>query len=446
MVSSRRFATRLALHLALLLLVVGLAATLAAFGRAPMATLLAVGAAGLVGLSTWRLVNEGNVELARFVTALERADLGQSFRWQGRGAGFDQLGSAYERVFERLRGERASGAGASRFADALVDGAPTPLLVLGPEEEVRFANKAARRLLGRGEPCTIDALASFGPPFAADLRGIAPGRTVLSHIVIDGLSQRIALDATSIDTAAGVRRVVAIKVVQMELDGAELAAQVDLVRVLTHEVMNSLTPVTSLAATALRLVGDLDASTLPGIGDAQLAIAALARRASELERFVDSYKGFSETPTLHSTRIVIGSWFAELAGLFAATPAAAGVDVRWHADAPSCTIDGDVGLLTQVMLNLVKNAGEALAGTVDPRIVVSAAPAGNGWIKVTVSDNGPGIGPALVRDVFLPFFTTKPHGTGIGLSFARQVVLLHGGQIGFRNIAGGCVELLLPGE
>ena len=441
--SSRRFALRLAWRLAFLLVSASVTAALAAFVRAPAATLLAVGATGLIGLSLWHLVNESNVELARFVTALERADLGQSFRREGRGAGFDQLGSAYERALERLRGERASGAGAARFADALVDGAPTPLLVLGPGDEVRFTNKAARRLFGRDEPCRLDALAPFGPPFVAALRDLAPGRTQMAHLVLDGLSQRVALDATSFETVAGTRRIVAIKVVQVELDSAELAAQVDLVRVLTHEVMNSLTPVTSLAGTALRLVNDLDAALAPGIGDAQLAIAALARRAGELERFVDSYKGFSEAPTLHRTAIDVGRWFVDLAGLFAATPAATGVDVRWHPGGVPCVIDGDVGLLTQVMLNLLKNAGEAMIGAASPRIVVTAAAAANGWIKLLVADTGPGIDPALARDVFLPFFTTKADGTGIGLSFARQVVLLHGGQIGFRQGAGGCVELLL---
>ena len=447
MASSRRFALRLGLRLALLLVAASLAAALAAFVRAPTATLLAIGATGLVGLSLWRVVNESNVELARFVTALERADLGQSFRREGRGAGFDQLGSAYERALERLRGERASGAGAARFADALVDGAPTPLLVIGPADEVRFTNKAARRLFGRDEPCPLAALAAFGPPFVAALRDLAPGATVMSHLVLDGLSQRVALDATSFATPTGTRRVVAIKVVQVELDSAELAAQVDLVRVLTHEVMNSLTPVTSLAATASRLVGDLDPALAPGIGDAQLAIAALARRAGELERFVDSYKGFSEAPPLHRRPIDVAPWFAELAGLFAATPAASGVDVRWRPGDRGEAIDGDVGLLTQVMLNLLKNAGEAMVCLPDPRITVSAAPAANGRIKIGVADSGPGIDPALVGDVFLPFFTTKAEGTGIGLSFARQIVLLHGGQIGWcagSGGDGGCFELLLP--
>ncbi|MGI4877073.1 MAG: sensor histidine kinase [Janthinobacterium lividum] len=207
--------------------------------------------------------------------------------------------------------------------------------------------------------------------------------------------------------------------------------------------MNSLTPVTSLAATALRLVGTLDDGA-PGIADAQLAIGALARRAAELERFVDSYKGFSETPVLRQATIPIGPWFDELARLFAASPAGAGVEVVWAVAPGSLPIDGDIALLTQVMINLLKNAGEATAGTRPARISITAGPTTEGRIRIAIEDNGPGIPAALRQDVFLPFFTTKPTGTGIGLSLARQIVLLHGGQIGLGEGDGGCIELILP--
>ncbi len=444
MASSRRFALSLAGRVASLLATVAAAAALLAFARAPTAALIATLAATAAAVELWRVVNRGNVELARFVTALERIDLGQSFRGSGRGAGFERLGSAYEAALERLRAERASGTAAARIAETLVDGAPTPLLVLSSNDEVRFANGAARRLFGRGDPCRLDALAPFGPPFVAALRVAAPGPTRLTHIVLDGLSQRVALDTTQAEMGGQVRRIVAIKVIQVELDGAELAAQVDLVRVLTHEVMNSLTPVTSLAATASRLVGDLDPAAVPGLADAQVAIHALARRAADLERFVTSYKGFSEAPALHRAAIPVGPWFAQLAELFGTTPAARGVAVSWSVANRTPAIDGDAALLTQVMLNLLKNAGEAAAGLADPSVTVSAEPALDGRVKITVTDNGPGIPPALARDVFLPFFTTKPNGTGIGLSFARQIVMLHGGQIGIAATGGGCLEALLP--
>ena len=444
MVSSRRFALRLAGRVLLLFAATAMAAALLAFVRAPTAALLALLSAVAAAVALWRLVNQGNVDLARFVTALDRSDLGQSFRWEGRGAGFDQLGSAYERVLERLRDERATGAGVARAAEALVDGAPTPLLVLGPGEEVRFANQAARRLFGRGDACPVVALMSFGPPFVAALQTAAPGPTQLAHLIVDGLSQRVTLDTMSVEIGGHARRVVALKIIQMELDGAELAAQVDLVRVLTHEVMNSLTPVTSLAATASRLVAGLDPASAPEIADAQLAIEALARRAVELERFVTSYKGFSDAPMLHRTAMPVAAWFGRLDGLFATTPAGQAATVCWSVDEGALDLDGDPALLTQVMLNLLKNAGEAAADGCRPVIEVTATPALDGRVRIAITDNGPGVAADLARDVFLPFFTTKAAGTGIGLSFARQIVMLHGGQIGIGSHERGHLEMLLP--
>lgn len=444
MVSKRRFAVQLAGRVLLLLGCAAAAAALLAFVRAPTASLLAMAAAALASVALWRLVNQSNMDLARFVTALERSDLGQSYRWEGRGAGFDQLGSAYERALERLRDERATGAGAARAAEALVDGAPTPLLVLGSDGEARFANKAARRLFGRGDPCPVEALDAFGSSFVAALRAAIPGPTQLTHIVLDGMSQRVTLDTTSIEIGGGAQRVVALKIIQVELDGAELAAQIDLVRVLTHEVMNSLTPVTSLAATASRLVSGLDPASAPEIADAQLAIEALARRAVELERFVTSYKGFSDAPVLRRTAIPAAGWLEQLQELFTTTPAAQGVLVVWSVGPGTPDIDGDSALLTQVMLNLLKNAGEAAVNAERPAIEVIAAPTVDGRVKIAVVDNGPGIPPGLARDVFLPFFTTKSAGTGIGLSFARQIVMLHGGQIGIVSAGRGHLEMVLP--
>jgi two-component system, NtrC family, nitrogen regulation sensor histidine kinase NtrY len=163
-----------------------------------------------------------------------------------------------------------------------------------------------------------------------------------------------------------------------------------------------------------------------------------------MERFVTSYKGFSEAPPLDRARIAVGPWLAGVARLFAGTPAAAGVALAISDAADTPAIDGDEGLLTQVLLNLLKNAGEAAAGGPDPAITLVATPSTDGRVRVVVTDTGPGIPEALARDAFLPFFTTKPTGTGIGLSLARQIVLLHGGQIGVVPGGGGRIELLLP--
>ena len=438
----RRFAVRLAARVLLLLISLSVASLLAAYHRAPTATLLATGLALVITIGLWRLVSESNAELTRFVAALDRADLSQSFTWSGRGAGFDRLGAAYERALARLREERTGGATAATFASALADGAPIPLLVVGPGNSLTLGNKAARQQFGRGTPTNVAALSMYGEGFVDLLRSARPGPSRLCRIVVDGLSQRVVIDTTLIELGGDARRIVAVKIIQAELDGAELAAQIDLVRVLTHEIMNSLTPVTSLAATAKQLLDALGATNHPAIGDAQLAVGALARRAGELEHFVETYKGFSEAPILRREPIDIADWLSRTAAIHAATPnTIAPVTLDIMPGLPS--LEGDVALLTQVLLNLLKNASEAVADTPHPTIALTAELKPHGRIRIAVTDNGPGIAPHLSREVFLPFFTTKPHGSGIGLSFARQIVLLHGGQIEAGSGLPSRIELIL---
>lgn len=412
---------------------------LVAWWRAPTAALLCAGGTVAAGAAVWRLIDQGNAELARFVAALERGDLSQSFARPRRGAGFDDLGAAYERAVARLRGERAATLGKVRFAEALVDGAPVALLLVEQDGRVHLTNKAARRLFGHETPCPAEALVRYGHDFADAVVRTAPGPARLAHLALGGLPQRVAIDVTLLEAPGSApRRIVACKVIQAELDGAELAAQVDLVRVLTHEIMNSLTPVTSLAQLVAAAMADDGAD----LADARLAAAALARRAGELERFVGSYRQFSEAPVIAADAVDLVELLDEVARLFSASAAGAGATLALTVAPALTALRGDRGLLSQVLLNLLKNAGEAAAPTAS--ITVTATPTEDGQVRLVVQDDGPGIPPSLVHDVFLPFFTTKTEGTGIGLSFARQVVLLHGGQIGAHPGPPGHVELLLP--
>ena len=439
----RRFSVRLASRTAVMVAASGATAALVIWGQAP--TMMLLSAACTIGavLSIWSLVNESNVELARFVVALERGDFGQSFGRPGRDTGFDRLGTAYDNALSRLREERTRDAGATRFARELVESVPIALLVID-DEQVAFVNRVARQTFGRSAPCSLATLAAVDPRFAATLRRVEPRRKTLGTIALDGFQQRVSLDTTTVHSADATKRIVAVKVIQAELDDAELAAQVDLVRVLTHEIMNSLTPVTSLATTASRLVRSLDGQADARIGDAQLALAALERRAVQLERFVESYKGFSQAPDLHRVSIGVAEWLDGVVLLFAATPLAERVTLRVTASENLPPLHIDVGLMTQVLLNLLKNGAEAASEGDDATVAVDIAAIGGDRIRLAVTDSGDGIPAHLQRDVFLPFFTTKPTGTGVGLSFARQIVLLHGGYIGVPSADQGSIELVLP--
>ena len=441
---SRRFAWRLAGRLAGFAIATLAFVLLIGHGDMPATAVIAGGMMLWSGVSVWSFASRTNVELTRFIAALNQRDLAQSFARDGRGSGFDELGRAFDGAIRALRTTRAAQMADNRFAGALVDGAPTPLLAIDGNGRIEMANKAARRLFAGVSGVRIDDYAPFGGEFVEALRATPAGRRS-TRLLIDGLPQRAMLSVTSVDRSGTSWRIAAIQVIQHELDQAEVAAQADLVRVLTHEIMNSITPVTSLADSAARLMATIDDGSDPVIGDVRGAIETLARRAAGTMHFVESYREFARTPAVTIAPFDARAWATELARLFAAS--AVGKDIRLDVALPAAdfTVQGDVGLLTQVTLNLLKNAGEAAsAHGPAPRVRLSVAPMIDGRAKITVSDNGPGILDKYAQDVFLPFFTTKSDGTGVGLSFARQIVLLHGGRIGALPAGEGAViEMLI---
>jgi C4-dicarboxylate-specific signal transduction histidine kinase len=217
------------------------------------------------------------------------------------------------------------------------------------------------------------------------------------------------------------------------------------VRVLTHEIMNSITPVTSLAQTAAALMREADQGGSEAVSDARAAVETLARRADGVMHFVESYRQISRTPDVRRRAFEVLPWAREIEALFAASNPSEDVSLDLKVTPESLTLDADPDLLCQVLINLLRNAAEAASGHAGkPRVGLSFQRMAHGRVQIEVADNGPGVPPELRQDVFLPFFTTKAKGTGVGLSLARQIVLAHRGSIALaEGPAGGALFRIL---
>ncbi|MFN3944793.1 MAG: sensor histidine kinase [Allosphingosinicella sp.] len=425
-----RFALGLGLRLGLLLLTAfAFVQTLSIPGLGAarlVAALICLGAAAAL----WRFIQRTNVELARFIEAVRFGDLSQGFKRRFEGSGFAELGEALDEGIRKLRDERHNLSDANRFYEAVLDDAPTPLLTVDEEGRVELANKAARRLLVRHQGVRPEDFAEYGDAFAKALAGGAVGRPRLVPLMIDGVPQTAMVSAAVVHRLGGLVRVVAVQPIQGELNAVEIAAQSDLVRVLTHEIMNSMTPVTSLAHSAADLIAKVDKGGDPDIADARAAVETLARRADGVMGFVESYRQISRAPEVRRRMFEVKPWALELEALFRASPAGDQAEFALSVEPEALTIDCDPDLMCQVLLNLLKNGAEAARSHSDaPRISLAFTRARSGRAQIEVSDNGPGVPEALRQDVFLPFFTTKAKGTGVGLSLARQVILAHRGAI-----------------
>lgn len=441
---SRRFTLGYAWRLALLLLAVaGLAATLRTPGLAAARVVAAVLAAWAVW-ALWHHVGTTDRQLARFIDSLRHRDFSQSFG-DTRAARLDRLGDALDRAVRALRAERGAAADEARIQAALADESPAALLLVDEEGRVTLASKAARRLFGRLEGTRIDDFLPYGAGLVALLHGEDRRAERLLPLTIDGVVQR-AMATRSVLTLPGRRLgIVAVQPIQAALSSVELAAQADLVRVLTHEIMNSMTPVVSLAGTAARLIAGVEAADHPDIADARTAIETLERRASGIMHFVEAYRAFSRPPTLQRRRFAAGPWAAEIARLFAASAQGGTARLTLDVTPDDIMLDGDPDLLAQVVINLLKNGAEAAAGHAEaPAVTLTIALIRGGRTLLTIADNGPGIPPALAEEVFLPFFTTKREGTGVGLSLARRIVTAHDGAIVLAPGEGGaCFRIVL---
>lgn len=436
-----RFVAGLAWRAALLLATVFLfVASLAAEGLGA-ARLLAAALCVWAVVELWRFIQQTNFELARFIEAVRLGDLSQSFSHRAEGSGFTEVGEALDEGMRRLREERHRLSDSNRFYEAVLDDAPTALLTVDGEGRVELANKAARRLLVRHQGIRIDDFRDYGDAFAKALADVKVGSPRLVPLMLDSVPQTAMVSAAAVHRLGGTVRVVAVQPIQGELNAVEIAAQSDLVRVLTHEIMNSMTPVTSLAQSAAALMAEVDTGDDPLVGDARAAVETLARRADGVMHFVESYRQISRTPEVRRRVFEVGPWARELEALFRASEMAAGVEFALSVSPPTLTLDADPDLMCQVLINLLRNAGEAAAAHAEaPAVSLSFDFVAGGRVQIEVADNGPGVPESLQQDVFLPFFTTKAKGTGVGLSLARQVVLAHGGSIVLgRSDAGGAL-------
>lgn len=378
-----------------------------------------------VAATLWGLighVRRTNMEVARFLDALRFGDTSARFEASG-GAGFDEMGATFNDALARLRSEREAAAAELAFREALVDDMAVALLTIDTDGRVLPVNKAARRLFRGAAGARAADYERYGATFAKRLADQdATGGEVLL-LTLDDRPQRALVRFTALDRLGRRVRAVTVQPIQGTLNAIEMAAQADIVRVLTHEILNSLTPVTSLASTAAALLesgGDAD--------DARIAVTTLARRAEGLTHFVESYRTIARAPVVEPARFEAAAFADELARLFAADWP--GIALVVSVTPQRLTLDADRALLGQVLINLLRNAATAASehGPA-PTVALSIAPTGLGQVAIDVTDNGPGVPAALRGDVFLPFFTTRKAGTGVGLNLARQVVTAHGGTI-----------------
>jgi two-component system nitrogen regulation sensor histidine kinase NtrY len=370
-------------------------------------------------------------DLVRFLDGVRNDDLSMSFTG-GRGPLLDAVRAALTDVVEAFRRVRSEREEQAQYLQTVVRHVGVALVAVRDDGHVALFNEAAGRLLGVRSPRTLGALAARRPALADALRDVRAGRRALVEVDRDDRDLTLVVQTTRFQLGGALYTLASLQDIRPELEEKEAEAWQQLTRVLTHEIMNSVAPIASLAETAGDLLGD-DRSEAARAGALE-ALGVIRRRCDGLVHFVEAYRSVSHLPRPSFQVVPAGPLLGDVTTLVRATARGQGPDLRLRVEPPGLELVADPDLLEQALVNVVLNAVQALDGVDGGRVEVVARPGPSGRPTIDVTDNGPGLSPETRERVFVPFFTTKAGGSGIGLGLARQIMRLHGGTLTVHSV------------
>jgi nitrogen fixation/metabolism regulation signal transduction histidine kinase len=346
-----------------------------------------------------------------------------------------ELKEAFNRILGRFQDARAERDIQAGYLETVVKHVPVPFIAAKADGTLSLVNNPARRLTGLPALHHFRQLADLDPQLPDLMQSIEAGSQQLLQTRLRDVPAELRVSVSEIRIAGDVERLYSIENLSGELTARESSAWRNLIRVLTHEIMNTLTPVTSLAQTAATMLDKPDATD-----EIREAVTTIARRSEGLTNFVSRYRELLKVPQPDQETIRVSDALNSVVSLMSGE--LAGIDVGIDVKPESLEIDADRQLLDQVLVNLVKNATDAIKDSDSPKLWLSGK-LDFGRVLIRVRDNGSGIGEDAMDQVFIPFFTTKREGSGIGLSLSRQIMIAHHGEIVVESDDGGTTVSLL---
>lgn len=384
-------------------------------------------------------VTHTNRTLKTFFDSLRYIDTVKKSK--GKGRSFEELDKMYQEIAGIIHQVELDRETDRQYFRYLVDHSGAGILSFGESGDVEIINQAAKKLLKIKQIKNISALGVLSPELPVIMNTLKSGQQKLLKLSVDnevvGLSVRLAEYRIS----GRKIRLVSLQNIRNELEEEELDAWQKLIRVLTHEIMNSITPVNSLTNTIIRMLesdgrpkrqDELDNGTL---ANALEGLHSIEKRNKGLIGFVQSYRSLTRIQKPMFTKVDIEFMFINIGRLVKEELESARIHLFLFVNPPGLSLEADEKLLEQVMINLINNSRHALGEAANPEIQLSAR-IDHDMAIIEVKDNGSGIPEDMIGNIFIPFFTTRAEGSGIGLSLSRQIMRLHGGSISVKSRPG----------
>ena len=326
-----------------------------------------------------------------------------------------------------------------KYLETLLDTVDTSMLIVDKLGYVQWMNRAGVQELCGHTIHHLDELQVLNRDFPSVLESLQPGEVKVVRIYKEEMMQDMAVTVTDYSNNRIDLRLVNLKNIRSVLEENEMEAWQKLVRVLTHEIMNSITPIISLSDTLC------ERAVQQGMDESSLMLQGMQtihRRSKGLLNFVENYRKLSRLSSPMLAPVSVGDLLGDIKKLFASSK----VQYVYRIEDESRVLMADRSQMEQVLINLLKNATEACVEQEHPEVVVATSyDQGKRIFRLSVTDNGCGILPEVLDRIFIPFFTTKPTGSGIGLSLCKQIMTLHGGSLQVTSEVGkgSCFTLKL---
>jgi len=385
-------------------------------------------------ISLIKAINSMNKSISRFFDGIQ--EIGSSVRphFKVKDASFTDLSKSIGKVAHLIQETRMRAEKQLQYFEFVVENSPVGILIINQDGVIQQYNKAAREIFGIEKIFSLSDLGRIVPDFTREIEKMELGSQKTVKLKINNVFAYLLAQVTGINSENTQLRIISIQNVTRELEENELLSWQKLTRVLTHEIMNSITPIASLTAATKKClskegkpkdIGNMDNES---IADAIFNIDLIEERSIGIKNFVNSYKRISQVPAINLSKVVLNDVIRRNVLGFNSEFTNNNIKLIEEYDDNTGEIELDEKLIGQVFTNFFRNSIEAMSGSKEKIIRISSGQeSGNRWMEV--SDTGQGIPPEEIENIFMPFYTTKSEGMGIGLSLSRQIMRLHKGNI-----------------
>ena len=399
-----------------------------------LSTVILAGLAVLIIFEIIRYVNQTNRKLTRFLESVKYSDFISGFAADDNlGSSFKDLNKAFNEVMEAFRQARSEKEEHWLYLNTVIQHVSAGLISFDAKGDIQLINTVAKRLLKAPQLRNINELEQEPSNIFEILNTIEPGKKTMCRI---DERTNLAIRATALRMRGEAYKLVALQNIQTELQQNEIESWQNLTRVLRHEIMNSMTPIASLTSTLNDILaeeleekeGHFELS-IEGVDDIHEGLNTIASRSKALIHFIDAYREYISIPTPKIQNLSVQELIEEVEALLKIDIRKSNIDFSFETIPGNLTVSADGELIEQVLINLVKNAVEAVGENKHGKVLVKGGFDAAGAVFISVSDNGGGIPVEALDRIFIPFYTTKKTGSGIGLALSRQIMQLHNGSL-----------------